>query len=98
MDTISKDERRLIDEAIARGRAQVIPMHVSSCHPTHKPGRKPDYHRIAAVKRKAAEGKNDTAIAREIGTTPKAISNCRYRHGITNGLKWGEDERALKAG
>lgn len=86
-DEIDADMRAMIDAAVSAGRVQHIPQGKSG-EVMHKQsvGRPKDHATIRKVKFMADMRMTDGEIADKIGKTQKAVSNCRYRHGIENGF------------
>lgn len=86
-DEIDADMRALIDAAVSEGRVRTIPRGQSG-DVVQKPtaGRPKDHATIRKVKLLADMRMTDGEIADRIGKTQKAVSNCRYRHGIENGF------------
>lgn len=87
-DDIDKEMRALIDAAVNAGRVQHIPRGQSGdVIQKVNVGRKKDVVTIRRVKLLADMRMSDGEIADRIGKTRKAVSNCRYRHGIENGWR-----------
>jgi len=86
MQAMTREERRMIDEAISQGRVRRIPRGVSGeCRAKSRRGRKPHTNAIRIIRLLAQRGMTDAQIARHVGKTKKAVSNLRYRHHITAG-------------
>lgn len=94
MQAMTRDERRMIDEAIQAGKVQRIPRGVTAYEDGpycwrkkqhRRRGRKPHTNAIRVIRALAARGLTDAQIARSIGRTRKAVSNLRYRHNIPAG-------------
>jgi len=86
MDVLTDEDRALIDAALQAGKVRKIPTGQGG-DVRKRAGRRKDEHTITRVKLLANSKLNDREIAETIGKTQKAVSNCRYRHGITNGLR-----------
>lgn len=87
-DEIDDEMRALIDAAVSDGRVRHIPRGQSGdVVVRHGAGRPKDVATIRKVKLLADLRMTDGEIAERIGKTQKAVSNCRYRHGIENGWR-----------
>ena len=87
-DTLTAEERALIEAAVQNGKVQKIPQGQSG-EPVVKRfgvGRRRNLKKISAIKTLALNRLDDKQIADSLGTTRKAVSNYRYRYDIESGF------------
>ena len=86
-DDIPDDMQRLIAEAVASGKVTKVRQGESGTLTYRRSaGRPRDHATIKRVELLSKQKLSDGEIAQEIGKSRKAVSNCRYRHGIENGF------------